>query len=82
MPRQDRTISATNVYHAILRGVNKQQVFEDEEKAEFDNSSNVLSVFPNDYFSPIETNRRRFVLKTTNNTYSIHHFANSWFERV
>ena len=31
MPRQARTISATNVYHAILRGVNKQQVFEDDE---------------------------------------------------
>ena len=31
MPRQARTISATNVYHAIFRGVNKQQVFEDEE---------------------------------------------------
>ena len=31
MPRQARTLSATNVYHAILRGVNKQQVFEDDE---------------------------------------------------
>ena len=31
MPRQARTTSATSVYHAILRGVNKQQVFEDEE---------------------------------------------------
>ena len=31
MPRQARTISATNVYHVILRGVNKLQVFEDEE---------------------------------------------------
>ena len=31
MPRQARTISATNVYHVILRGVNKQQVFEDDE---------------------------------------------------
>ena len=31
MPRQARTISAANVYHAILRGVNKQQVFEDDE---------------------------------------------------
>ena len=30
MPRQARTISATNVYHAILRGVNKQQVFDFE----------------------------------------------------
>ena len=31
MPWQARTTSATNVYHAILRGVNKQQVFEDDE---------------------------------------------------
>ena len=31
MPQQARTISVTNVYHVILRGVNKQQVFEDEE---------------------------------------------------
>ena len=27
MPRQARTISASNVYHAILRGVNKQHLF-------------------------------------------------------
>ena len=31
MPRQARTISPTSIYHAIPRGVNKQQVFEDEE---------------------------------------------------
>ena len=31
MPRPTRTISATNVYHAIFRGVNKQQVFEGDE---------------------------------------------------
>ena len=31
MPRQARTTSAINVYHAILRGVNKQQVLEDDE---------------------------------------------------
>ena len=31
MPRQARTISPTSIYHVILRGVNKQQVFEDEE---------------------------------------------------
>lgn len=31
MARQARTTSATSVYHAILRGVNKQQVFEDED---------------------------------------------------
>lgn len=31
MPRQARTKSATNIYDAILRGVHKQQVFEDNE---------------------------------------------------
>ena len=32
MPRQARTISATNVYHAILRGVNKQHLFSAHEE--------------------------------------------------
>lgn len=31
MPRQARSTPATSVYHATLRGVNKQQVIEDEE---------------------------------------------------
>ena len=31
MPWQARTISATNIYQAILRGVTKLQVFEDDE---------------------------------------------------
>ena len=31
MPRQTQTTSASSIYHAILRGVNKQQVIEDEE---------------------------------------------------
>ena len=32
MPRQARTISASNVYHAILRGVNKQHLFSVHEE--------------------------------------------------
>ena len=32
MPRQARTISATNVYHAILRGVNKQHLLSAHEE--------------------------------------------------
>ena len=32
MPRQARTISATNVYHAILRDVNKQYLFSAHEE--------------------------------------------------
>lgn len=31
MPKQLREISPTNIYHAILRGINKQNIFEDEE---------------------------------------------------
>ena len=31
MPRQARTISPTSIYNATEYGVNKQQVFEDEE---------------------------------------------------
>ena len=34
MPRQARNISDTHVYHAILRGVNKQQIFECSEDYE------------------------------------------------
>ena len=32
MPRQARTTSATSVYHAILRGVNKQHLFSAHEE--------------------------------------------------
>ena len=42
MPRQARTISATSIYHAILRSVNKQQVFVDETyigSAEYEKST-------------------------------------------
>lgn len=31
MPRQERTKSGTGIYHVILRGINRQDIFEDEE---------------------------------------------------
>ena len=31
MPRKARVQTSTNVYHAILRGINKQQIFEDAD---------------------------------------------------
>ena len=31
MPRQERLQSATDIYHVMLRGVNKQDIFEDAE---------------------------------------------------
>lgn len=34
MPRQERRKSATGIYHVMLRGINKQVIFEDEEDNE------------------------------------------------
>ena len=31
MPRQERTKSGTGIYHVMLRGINKQDIFEDDE---------------------------------------------------
>ncbi len=31
MPRQERKISKTGIYHIMLRGINQQLIFEDEE---------------------------------------------------
>ena len=31
MPRQERTKSGTGIYHVMLRGINKQVIFEDAE---------------------------------------------------
>lgn len=45
---------------------------------EFDASQNVFSVLPYDYFSPIDTRGKRYVLRQTENTYSIHRFASTW----
>ena len=32
MPRQPRTSSGTGIYHVMIRGINHQTVFEDEEE--------------------------------------------------
>lgn len=34
MPRQERKKSSTGIYHIMLRGINQQQIFEDEEDNE------------------------------------------------
>ena len=34
MPRQARRLSKTGIYHTMLRGINRQQIFEDEEDSE------------------------------------------------
>ncbi len=31
MPRQQRQSSGTGVYHVMMRGINHQNIFEDEE---------------------------------------------------
>jgi len=31
MPRTSREISGTGIYHVMLRGINKQDIFDDED---------------------------------------------------
>ena len=31
MPRQERIKSGTGIYHVMLRGINRQDIFEDDE---------------------------------------------------
>ena len=31
MPRHERTKSGTGIYHVMLRGINRQDIFEDDE---------------------------------------------------
>ena len=51
-----------------------------KSKDDFINKKNVLNVFPFDRFSPIDSTGKRYVLKTSNHTYSIHHFASAWVD--
>jgi REP element-mobilizing transposase RayT len=34
MPRGERKISGTGIYHIVIRGINGQQIFEDDEDYE------------------------------------------------
>lgn len=45
---------------------------------DFDYSSEKLSFFQYDFFSPIDTLGKKYVLRSTENTYSIHHFVSAW----
>lgn len=47
---------------------------------DFDYSPHVINVFPYDWFSPIDSTGKRYVLRLSNNTYSIHHFASAWVD--
>lgn len=47
-------------------------------KKEFVYDDNVINVFPYDRFSPIDSTGKRYVLRATESTYSIHHFVSAW----
>lgn len=47
---------------------------------DFDYSDNLINAFSYDWFSPIDSTGKRYVLRMTDNTYSIHHFASAWVD--
>ena len=51
-----------------------------KDKTEFDRSPEVINAFEYDWFSPIDSTGKRYVLRQTKNTYSIHHFASAWVD--
>lgn len=51
-----------------------------KSKDDFDYDNNVINVFPYDRFSPIDSTGKRYVLRATEKTYSIHHFASAWVD--
>lgn len=48
--------------------------------AEFDHNPTIINVFPFDWFSPIDSTGKRYVLRMSQNTYCIHHFASAWVD--
>ena len=48
------------------------------EISDFINDPTIINVFPYDWFSPIDSTGKRYVLRVSKNTYCIHHFASAW----
>ena len=46
----------------------------------FDYDAKVINAFAPDWFSPIDSSGKRYVLRVTKNTYSIHHFVSAWVD--
>lgn len=50
------------------------------EISDFINDPTIINVFPYDWFSPIDSTGKRYVLRVSKNTYCIHHFASAWVD--
>lgn len=62
----------------VTDGIYKRKVIGRIE--DFDYEPDVINVFEYDWFSPIDSMGKRYVLRQTENTYSIHHFASAWVD--
>ena len=57
MPRQPRTSSGTGIYHVMMRGINHQNIFEDEEdNYQFVNTLDRMRVRYDDEGTPCGSN--------------------------
>ena len=50
------------------------------EISDFINDPTIINVIPYDWFSPIDSTGKRYVLRVSKNTYCIHHFASAWVD--
>lgn len=73
----DKVIMPKVMMSAVDGAWRKKIIYRIED---FDYSKNVICIFPYDWFSPIDSTGRRYILRKTMNTYSIHHFASAWVD--
>jgi hypothetical protein len=59
MPRQERTKSGTGIYHVMLRGINRQDIFEDAE-----DYLQMVACLRGLAIQSLEKSRRNYILKS------------------
>ena len=59
MPRRERTKSGTGIYHVMLRGINRQDIFEDAE-----DYLQMVACLRGLGIQSLEKSRRNYILKS------------------
>ena len=65
MPRQVRKRSGTGIYHVMLRGINRQDIFEDDEvSTPVDGYNDILDIDTEEKITLSDSDIRAFLLNT------------------
>ena len=73
MPRQARESSGTGIYHVMMRGINHQNIFEDQEN--YYQFLNTLDMMALSYEPDGTPSGRNYTDKVRLNCYYYHHYS-------